>query len=537
MRSERAAVWRLALAAQAVAMLVGVVALLVSDAWRAGFSGADEPAHFLNAYFIALYERVALATNPLAFATEFYLHYPKISIGHWPPAYYAALSPLLLVAPPTPATAFAINLVAAAAPAALLAPLLARVASWRIALLGALLCALTPVALEGQAFFMLDQPLAALALAATMVWIDYVARPVWWRVIAFALLAAGAVLVKGNGWLLLFVPPLHLLLTGRWPVLASPWPWAAALLAALLVGPWYWLTAGISADGFNYEPGPAYAWRALRYNADALAANLSLPGVLIAGYGLYAEWRRRAEDPARWSVVAGCASLVAAVLLLQSLVPVALDPRYLAPALPPAVLLALLGARALAVRLRLAARPLVLLAATLALAAPGLLHLARREPKIDLRLVEAAAVARPGSAWLIDGGSGAEGAFIAALAVRDPDLAGYAVRASQLLAESDFMGDEYRLAAASPAAILARLGALGIEGVVVTRIGGEPAFPHSALLRAALNGPGSRYRRAYALAHRNRAGVTEIYIAGPRPPNARALRALGLPDKAATLAR
>jgi hypothetical protein len=37
----------------------------------------------------------------MAYATEFYLHYPKISIGHWPPGYYAALAPLFMVLPPT----------------------------------------------------------------------------------------------------------------------------------------------------------------------------------------------------------------------------------------------------------------------------------------------------------------------------------------------------------------------------------------------------------------------------------------------------
>ena len=536
--ADRHGSWRIALAALLIAIAAGIVSMAVSKAWSAGFSGADEPAHYLNSLFIAQYVREALGSNPMAFATEYYLHYPKISIGHWPPAYYALLSPVFLLFPATPQTALGINLLLAALPAVLAALLLARLQRPTIALAGALLCALTPVALEGWAFFMLDQPLAAIALAATILWIDYVARPAWWRVFAFALLAATAVLIKGNGWLLLFVPPIHLALTSRWRVLASPSPWLSGLLAAAVVGPWYWLTAGISADGFNYSPGPAYAWQALRFNLGAVGDNITLAGLALAAYGAVAEWQRRAETARRWNIAAACLALILATLLLQSLVPVDLDPRYMAPALPPLIVLALTGACAAFHKGR---RALAAAAALLALliAYPGLAHLIEREPKIDLRLEEAAAqIGAQPSVWVIDGTSGAEGAFIAAMAVRDPKLQSYAIRSSRLLAQSDFMGDEYRLATDDPAQVRAQLQQLGIEAIVIARIGGDPAYPHSALLLRAIAAPGSPYRLAARLPHRNRAGVTEVYRSiVPVRVNAPPIRELGLPSKAAAISR
>jgi 4-amino-4-deoxy-L-arabinose transferase-like glycosyltransferase len=309
----------------------------------------------------------------------------------------------------------AVNLVLAALPAVIAGLLAARVLGTRLGLLVAALCALTPVALEGFAFFMLDQPLAAAALAATGLWIAFVGRPRAWVVLLFGLVAAWAVLIKGNGWLLLFVPPIHLALTGRWRVLASPWPWLAALLAALVVGPWYWLTAGIAADGFNYQPGPVYAAQALGYNFGALSDNVTPLGLALAAWGLWRGWQERADGDA-WSVLAGCAALLFATLLLQSLVPVDLDARYMAPALPPLIVLAVYGARDVMARFgrQSLAVPLALL-----LAVPGVIHLATREPKVDLRLADVAAQARPGEAWLIDGTSGAEGALAAEMAIRD----------------------------------------------------------------------------------------------------------------------
>jgi hypothetical protein len=245
----------------AAALIIGLVAMAAADAWRAGFSGADESAHFLNSWFIAAYAQQALGADPMGYAAEYYLHYPKISIGHWPPGYYGLLAPLFLLIPPTPAAAFAINLAVSALPSALIAIVLGRTHGRIAALVGAALLALTPIMLEAQAFFMVDAPLAAAVLAATILWSDYLERGGAWRVFAFAALATLAVLMKGNGWLLALMPPLHIAVTGRWAVLRSPALWLAALLAAAIVGPWYWLTAGISADGFNHEAGLAYAAR------------------------------------------------------------------------------------------------------------------------------------------------------------------------------------------------------------------------------------------------------------------------------------
>jgi hypothetical protein len=220
-------------------------------------------------------------------------------------------------------------------------------------------------------------------------------------------------------------------------------------------------------------------------------------------------------------------------------VPVDLDPRYMAPALPAVLVLAVSGAIALA-RLaagapRLAAAPLLLLVL------PGAAHLAEREPKANLRMEEAAAIASAGGhkqAWLIDGGSGAEGAFVAAMAVRDPALTGYTVRASKLLASSDFMGNSYRLRFDTPAQAAAEMRRLGLAGAVVAERPGVEEFAHRPLLAAALADPQSGYRLAAELPHRGRPGVTRIYRAtDARVADAEAIRALGLPEKAKLAAK
>ena len=508
----------------ALALLAGLVSLWVTGAWTAGFSGADEPAHFLNGWFVSLYAREALGQNPLAYATEFYLHYPKLSIGHWPPAYYGMIAPAFWILPATTKTALAVNLLVSALPGLGVAWLLHRLAGRTAALACAALWALAPLTLEGFAFFMLDQPLAACAFAAAMAWAAFAnsRKPMW--VLLFSCLTAVAILIKGNGWLLVFVPPLHIALTGEWRLLRDWRLWAAAALGALLVGPWYAATAGISADGFNYSPGPAYAAHALLFNLEALALNLGL-ALPLAAWGAVVEWGRRRDDARRWSLVAVCVALLLATLVLQSLVPVDLDARYMAPSMPGCAALAILGGLDLLERL-----PRAAVAAALLLLVPGVVHLAEREPKLGFRMEEASAGAV--GAWLVDGGSAAEGAFTAAMAVRDPALRDYAVRGSKLLAESDFMGRGYRSKFSAPEPVLGELRRLGIGGVVIAGRPGVPPEPHTALLRSALRTPGSGYRLSTVLPFRGRPGATEVYRSDrPAIPNAAAIRALGVPEK------
>ncbi len=522
------------------AVLVGVLAVFVAKSYQSGFSGADEPSHFLNGYFVADYMAHHFGSNPMGAATDFYVHYPKISIGHWPPAYYGMLGLVFLVLPPTLPVIFAVNVLFAALPAIGVAAALAMLADRRAALAGALVYAVTPLVLEGHVMFMADQPLTACLVAATAVWIAFSVRPRWGSALVFALLAATAVLIKGNGWLVVFIPVFHIVLTGNWKLLLSVRLYVAAALAAAIVVPWYMLTAKIAADGFNYQAGLPYATKALLYNLHALGRNVTPVGGLLALYAIVAEFRARRADPVRWTIVSAVVSLLLATLLLQSLVPVDIVERYMAPALPAVVVLAVLGAVRLLGHLRAGAPASALAALAVVMAVPGIVHLVQRAPKADTGIsavTDRLATARP-VLTVIDGSASTEGWFIADMAVHDSALRGYVVRASKLLADSNFMGTTYSLKYHDTADVLAELHRLGVQHVVIVREGGKDAFPHSAQMREALARADSGFRLGQSLPHQYRPGVTEVYDAvGPARPDIAAVRNMGLPAKATALTK
>jgi hypothetical protein len=515
-----------------------MAAMASAHAYLAGFSGADEPSHFLNSYM-----KTHLGANPLAFATDYYVHYPKISIGHWPPAYYGILGLLFLVIPASYPWMFALNVLMASLPALGVAAALDRLSGRRVALAGVVIYMVTPLVAEGQIMFMVDQPLAACLLAATATWIAYAQRQTWAHAIGFAALAALAVLIKGNGWVAVLIPLFHLALTNRWRLLLSMKLVVAAVLGAMAVVPWYLVTAKIAADGFNYQAGLPYAWHALSANLGFLANNISFLGLALAGFAIVAEFRARKVDPARWNLVAGLVALVLSTLTLQSIVPVDIVDRYMVPALPAVVVLALAGAWRLLTRVPATGASRWRVAAGVMLAAamlvPGVLHLTGRLPKSDVGAPAAAVLIAPGATpaiTVVDGSAGYEGAVIAAAAVQDPHLRGYMVRSSKMLADSNFMGSSYSLKFAGNAGVLAELARLGVQNVVLVRARDLPAFPHSVQLFAALNQPGSGYHLRARIPHQGRAGSTDIYQADTvLTPNIAAVRSMGLPAKAAPL--
>jgi hypothetical protein len=532
-------VFGLGLTGMCIGLLSGVLVWLVTGAYASGFSGADESAHFLNSYFISSYLKEHVGSNPLGFATDFYIHYPKISIGHWPPAYYGLVGLLFLVIPASVQAAFFINLVFSALPAAMVAISLGYLTTRRTALLGSAIFALTPLVTEGQAYFMLDQVLAATCAAATMAWFAYAVKPAWPRALSFAALATFAILTKGNGWLLVFVPIYHMLLTRNWRLLRLPHVYGAALLALLVVFPWYWLTSGIAAEGFNYQAGLAYALTAFLASIQHFVANLGLPAIPLAGLAVFIEWRQRQQNPVRWAAISACLSLVLATLTLQMLVPVDIVARYMAPALPALLVLAMAGLGHVYARLaerRPAYGGLALMVLSIGLmSAPGIRHLATRMPKPDYqmaRVIPLLDTSLPHDVCLIDGTSNAEGAFMAEMAIRDSVPRHYAVRASKLFANTNFMGTQYSPRFTDPKAMLDELNRMGVHNIIIVRADNEPAFLHSEYLAQAIQLPESPFKQVKELRHGGRPGTTEVYVSTRnRDPDLNAVRQQGIPAK------
>jgi asparagine N-glycosylation enzyme membrane subunit Stt3 len=107
----------------AFAVFLGlVVALQVAGgAYASGFGGyPDEPAHVVTSLMVRDFIAGLDFRHPLQFAQEYYLHYPKVAIGHWPPVFYGALGVWFLIFDASRGTALIFIAVVAAATASII---------------------------------------------------------------------------------------------------------------------------------------------------------------------------------------------------------------------------------------------------------------------------------------------------------------------------------------------------------------------------------------------------------------------------------
>lgn len=470
------------------APIFGLFALTLSSATHGlspSFLDPDESAHYVNTLFLADWLRAGLP-SPMAYARDYYAHFPKLSIGHWPPGWYALLAPAFAVARPSPLGATMLSAFVAGLPAFVMVWALDRGGQRGWGIVAGFVYLLLPLVAEEARYFRLDQPVALVVGIAAIAWYRAVERPGIGRYLLFGALAAFATLVKGNGALIMLVPAIDIVLAARWRQLADARLWIAAVAALLVVAPWYVVSFRIAAGGFNYAPGPTYAWLSLSTDAAALLAAVGWFGIAAALAGVVLAWR----DPAARPIARLSIAVILATLLFQAAIPVALEDRYVLPAMPWLVVLIALGLTGIARRARTAAAGAMLLAiAIVGSAAVGLIQRAEK-PDSGASTIADALARRPGI-WLVDGRAGGEGAVIAAAAYADDGARKiWVARASQWLSTSDFMGRGYALSIHSPGKARAVLDRLGVRGVVSIAERGQLAYPHSTLLRGAVRLPG-----------------------------------------------
>lgn len=464
-------------------VLFGFGALLL--AWITGglsssLINPDEGGHYVNALFLGDWIRAGFPA-PLAYAEDYYAHFPRLSIGHWPPGWYLIEAPLFATLRPSPAAALMLSAFVAGLPALAIVWALSRLGHAKVGLALATIYSIMPLVIDGDRHILLDQPLALVVALGTMSWAAASERPSWWRFLLFAALAAFAPLVKGNGALIALVPAIDIALTGRWRLLRHPALWVSAALAMLIVAPWYWLSFKISAGGFNYAPGPEYAWLALRTNIAASWANIGAAGLLLALVGLFSVFREHSLLETRIARLS--LSVVLATLIFQSLIPAALEPRYLAPMLPWLVVLAGIGLLTLA---RYRMFPAVGLAILMTI--PAVVALWSLAAKTDIGAPRIAKeIVGRGGLWLVDARAGGEGAIIASVAYADDrHHTTWIARASQWLSSSDFMGRDYRLLTKRPEEAKAVMDRIGAAGAVSIADRNRYAYPHSPVLTRAV---------------------------------------------------
>lgn len=481
----------------------GGIVLVASGALRSALTGhPDETAHYVSGLMVYRYLRDALGEDPFRFAQEYYLHYPKVAIGHWPPVFPAALACWMLVAGTSVAAALVLQvLLSAATGAVLFAALRRRTGIW----LGCAAAGCWMLFQQSQRAYttvMAEPLLALLGFLAALGVARYLESGRSGPLLQYAVASTLAVLTKGSGLALLGLPVFAALLA-RHPGSLRDWRIHAAPAAvAAVTAPWNLLTLPMVRNGFDprgvsleviAEQGAA----AVRSFVPVLGLGLAVP--VLAGVALFlagSRAGRRLPDPFWGSALA----LTLVTYGIHIVSPTFIEPRRVVGVLPALIAMAALAADRFASRIRMPGWAAAAGLTGLVMLTGG--GLARKGGAAWREFVrdELAPALRPGSAVLI-AGQEAENAIIGEMAQREPRPSVYLVRASKFVADSDWTGADYRLRLTGPDALEEALRAVPVNLVVVER---DPPFgrvaererPHVALVRELVRRPDGPWRLA-----------------------------------------
>jgi len=476
--------------------------------------GDDEASHYISSLLVHDYLKSLLhgqIGSPVSYIVQYQGHYPLIGIGHWPPLYYGVTAIWMFVFGCSRESVLMLSALVTAATGAVLYGIVTQWLGRMAGLAAAILFVAAPLVEAGSCTLMLDVPLALVSLWAALGYARYLKTGRARDAVVFGILATAGLLTKGNGAFLALLPPFAVIIGRRFELLRQWTFWLPLPLVLILAGPWTVATYGLVAAGWRFTWGWHYLQTATAANATILLTSLGGLIVVAALGGLIAVivtcWRTvRSSGPQAVDGRLVCiAALLMAVWVFQSMVPAAIQDRYLAAAVPPLVALAIWGAAQfwawIAGRAIRHPRPGLVAAAVLLLSMIPNITYAVPPSSRDLMAAAREIWARhsPGNPVVLIAGDGPmEAAMIAELAMRDPRRPSlFAVRGSRLLGGGGYNNADYRPRYHAIADIMAAIDDYAIPLVLLRTDHHAEEWTHLQQIRDAIQRYPNRWERIW----------------------------------------
>jgi hypothetical protein len=330
-----------------------VVCLLIAfglqcrnGAFDVGFgSQPDEAGHYVTGLMVYKYVMTAFGTRPTAFAERFYAHYPVVAFGHWPPLFYILQAIWGLLFGLTRTSALILIAVLTSLVSVLLYHAVRTSLGRPYAVLCAALFPLLPIVQLHTSSVMAEAPLTLFAFATALAFARLIATPTTATALCFWLCLCSAIYVKGNGWALMALPFVALVLMRPLPSLLKKHVCVPMLGVVLCCCPMTLATMTMTMDGwerqsfslpFFYHAVPAL----MKFNLTIIG----LPLLALACAGAFVTVVRPfAAGRAVRGLWASNFALVVSVLFFHALVPATMEPRMLFMSIPSLLMFAAVG--------------------------------------------------------------------------------------------------------------------------------------------------------------------------------------------------
>jgi len=463
-----------------ITVLLFVLAVVLqthNGAYQGDFgANPDEPSHYVNGLLVRDYIGSMSFAPPMQYAEQYYLHYPKVALGHWPPVFYTFEAVWMLLFSVSRTSTMIMSAFLAAALAGTPVFLASRYVSPWIATAGGVclvcLSLVQEIAREVSPEFMVG----LFVLLASAAYAKYLETERWQHAVGFGLLVSAAGLTKGTGFVLALLPIFAIVLTRRFRLLRTTAYWIPLPIVLGLTGPWY-----LFAPNANHES--ALSTEELLMNGNTRTF-FRTPAELITGFGLILsllvlagfvtiliQCARRKPPAALWVVMA---ALVPSFWIFRTFIGPARPHKNWIVLIGPCILIVcyllsqLAGLRWGGGILR---RYSTVLSAVvfLVLAACNVNALTPLTPRPMVEVAEMITHDQRfrDSVVLVASNGTAEGVLVAQVAMRESRPAHFVLRASKVLASTDWFGKTYRAQYATPEELMGYLRGVPVGLLVV----------------------------------------------------------------------
>lgn len=481
----------------AILFIITVALQIASGAYHSEFgSYPDEPAHYVTSLMVREYVTGPNPIWPMRFAENYYAHYPKVAFGHWPPFFYVVQAFWMML---FSASRASVRLELAAITALLGFSVFKEAKRWLgdwVGVFAGLLTVCLPLVQAST-----DEEMAETLLALTCFWsaiyfgryIDSEKRrDALWFGVFFSL----AVLTKGSGWLLVFVPPVALILTNRIRILLRGSFWLAIGLIAVCCLPWQVLTLRLAERGWTggTSPSAQYTLSAVWQFGSILVWIVGPVLAVVTGLGIVTSIVLPLLRTRRCA--AGPAVMLALILgdwLFHSMVPAGVEDRKMIMAAPGLVLFLVVGAQWIAQRIPAGRTflpyrfPAVCAVIAIVFATQSFfIPRQRHYGYIEAAKFITSDPALQGATILASSSNLGEGLLISEIAMREPRPRDTIVRATKALATVDWTGLRYQPHFANVRQLLDYLDQSQIRVIVTDDFPPISNFEHCRLLTKAL---------------------------------------------------
>ncbi len=448
--------------------------------WRAGAFSAefgshpDEAAHYITGLMIRDYVASGNLASPIPYAKQYYLHYPKVAIGAWPPLFHLTEGFWTLLFTPSKSSVLLFEALLTAILATSVCWLLRRSYPLIAALGGGALLILLPLVRRSTQAVMADGLVALLVFWAMVFFIGYLENGHTRDGVFFGVFAALSMSTKVNGVALVLLPVIAFLITGRWYLLRRVGMYYAGAIILLFGVPWQMIAYSfIRRMGVPHTTLGGKLLLAVFFGRELLAtfgwglAPFFLLGILLFIIRL---WRTGQSD----LTLAGALAVLLSVWVLNSVAGIG-DARYMLSAVPVAILFTFSGFDWLIHRV---ARPRrVQMRSAVLGSAAAVVFLAQfwtvpRKPHWGFDQAARFLLSSPqfrNSNFLVVANACGEGAFVSEVAMHDQRPEHAVFRASKVLSSSTWFGTNYQLLFPTSGSLREFFDRAPISAVVVDR--------------------------------------------------------------------